>query len=182
MKKNHLVLAFIFVFAGGLLFTGCDKDDQNSPVEPDLSKTTIIKGIVEANLTEKNDTLPQLGSTGIQMEKAPEGTVIHVLVDASEYTDNGDGVMKYSTEVDSNGEYSIEIPTINKSVGVTIFPTDFEYAKTVGEWVYDADDDIYEWEEEEAERTIYTAPSVNVNNLIPNSPKFIDITYNGGLI
>ena len=167
-------MAIILFVISGIMFVACDKDKQNSPVSPDLTKVATIKGLVYANLTERNDTLPQLPATGVKKEFAPAGTLLHIRVDATQYSSTASGYFIYTATVGSAGDYSIEIPTRIQGVSVEIIPIDFEYDKVVGNWSWTGSE--YVWEGK-SERTIYTTAIVNVGGLVPDGVKIIDINY-----
>jgi hypothetical protein len=174
MRKKIFSLALILIFFGGLLFVSCDKDTQNSPVEPNLTKIATLKGLVYANLSERNDTLPNLPANGIQREFAPAGTLIQIRVDATQYSSQASGYFLYSATVGSNGEYSVEIPTRIQGVTAEIIPIDFEYDKVVGYWDWTGTE--YVWEGK-SERTVYSTAIINAGGLIPDGVRIIDINY-----
>ncbi len=174
MNKKVISLALIFMLFGGLLIISCDKDTQNSPVEPDLEKKATLSGLVYANLSEKNDTLPTLPSTTIDYEFAPEGTLIQIRVEATNYADFADGYMLYTTTVGSDGSYSIDIPATNEGISVDIFTADFEYQKVVGNWAWNGAE--YEWEGSSI-RKQYFSDMITVAGIISEGTKIKDIYY-----
>ena len=174
MRKKIFSLALILGLFGGVLLVSCDKDEQNSPIEPDLSKKATIKGLVHANLTERNDTLPNLPGTGIQLEAAPEGTRIQFKINADQYAAGASGTFIHSTTVGSDGSYEIEIPVTNQGVNIEITPIDFEYEKVVGNWTWDGEN--YVWEGT-TERRKYLG-GITVVFLNTGEVGIVDLQYN----
>lgn len=126
MKKVFLLFG-VAAFMAATVFVGCKKEDASSPVVPDMSKTGVIKGKIEANLTTVNDTTPW-GVT--KWEMAPQGTKIFFKIQANQFSGTTVGAseyLMYSTVVDGNGEYTINVPVTNQGVSLTIIPDDFIY-------------------------------------------------------
>jgi hypothetical protein len=54
MKTKCIFLGMIFLAA---LFSSCEKDEQSSPIEINLTKTATLKGLMRADLNLTNQVL-----------------------------------------------------------------------------------------------------------------------------
>lgn len=110
MKKMTFAAAAMMAVA--VLGTSCTKT-QTTPAEPGKAMVTLHLGI---NTDLTNDTTYN-GSTQIQYERVPEGTVVHFVVDSRDLQENP--VSGYSYDkltstgtVDASGNVTVELPAI----------------------------------------------------------------------
>ncbi len=119
MKQKSLIRTIVF-FVLVLSITACKKEEQATPIDIDLSKSALVKGIVKANLDLTNE----------EMEFAPQGTKILFQINANQFTiqpNFSDNFLIYETEVDGIGEYQISLPVNEEGINITLIPQDFEY-------------------------------------------------------
>ena len=111
------------------------KIEEGSPVTVNTSKTATISGMVHADLMQDERVYKESiegTSFGYQdtAEFAPAGTEIHFHVvkqDLNSDVEDGSDEFRYSTTVNANGTYSIDIPTTEEGLNVDISFDDFEY-------------------------------------------------------
>ena len=79
------------------------------------------------------------------LEYAPEGTEIHFRVSKSEYNPTAptDQMLKFTSTVGANGNYSINLPTTNEGVNVEISFDDFLANKRTWELVSTSYDSLF---------------------------------------
>ncbi len=145
MKKNKLSLFAVLTLATAIAFNSCEKIEEGSPITIDTtSKKATISGIVRADLMLDEQVFnDNIGNTNFghvdTLEYAPEGTEIHFHVKKQDFNpdvEDGSDEFRYSTTVNADGTYSIEIPTTEEGLNVDISFDDFEYGYKSWE-VYD---------------------------------------------
>ena len=135
MKKNKLSLFAVLTLATAITFNSCEKIEEGSPVTVNTSKTATISGMVHAHLMQDERVYKESiegTSFGYQdtAEYAPVGTEIHFHVvkqDLNSDVEDGSDEFRYSTTVNANGTYSINIPTTEEGLNVDISFDEFEY-------------------------------------------------------
>ena len=135
MKKNKLSLIASVILVLAITFNSCEKIEEGSPVTVNTSKTATISGMVHADLMQDERVYKESiegTSFGYQdtAEFAPAGTEIHFHVvkqDLNSDVEDGSDEFRYSTTVNANGTYSIDIPTTEEGLNVDISFDDFEY-------------------------------------------------------
>jgi hypothetical protein len=135
MKKNKLSLIAVLTLATAFTFNSCEKIEEGSPVTVNTSKTATISGMVHADLMMDERVYKEsVEGTNFNYsdtaEYAPNGTEIHFHVvkqDLNSDVQDGSDEFRYSTTVNANGTYSINIPTTEEGLNVDISFDDFEY-------------------------------------------------------
>ena len=135
MKKNKLSLFAVLTLATAITFNSCEKIEEGSPVTVNTSKTATISGMVHADLMfDERVYKESIEGTSFGYEDtaeyAPEGTEIHFHVKKQDFNpdvEDGSDEFRYSTTVNANGTYSIDIPTTEEGLNVDISFDDFEY-------------------------------------------------------
>jgi hypothetical protein len=135
MKKNKLSLIAVLTLATAITFNSCEKIEEGSPVTVNTSKTATISGMVHADLMmDERFYKESIEGTNFNysdtLEYAPAGTEIHFHVvkqDMNSDVEDGSDEFRYSTTVNANGTYSINIPTTEEGLNVDISFDDFEY-------------------------------------------------------
>jgi hypothetical protein len=135
MKKNKLSLFAVLTLATAFTFNSCEKIEEGSPVTVNTSKTATISGMVHADLMMDERVYKEsVEGTNFNYsdtaEYAPNGTEIHFHVvkqDLNSDVQDGSDEFRYSTTVNANGTYSINIPTTEEGLNVDISFDDFEY-------------------------------------------------------
>mgnify|MGYP001480400252 CR=1 FL=1 len=146
MKKNKLSLIAALSIASAITFNSCEKIEVGSPVTVNTSKTATISGMVHADLVldksyvmDNNFDDPSATfQTSDTLEYALEGTEIHFHItkqDLNSDVQDASDELRYSTTVNANGTYSIQIPTTEEGLDVNISFDDFEYNRIT--WNYD---------------------------------------------
>lgn len=115
--KNLFYLSVLCIFALNLSLTSCTEDQlTSSKISVDTTQVATVAGIAYAEL--------DLQKSG--KEFAPAGTSLLITVPYSELnSDVEKGNWEEMITVGENGTYSVEVPSNNKGVTVTITPTDF---------------------------------------------------------
>lgn len=180
MKKVFLLFG-VAAFMASTVFVGCKKEETSSPVVPDMSKTATIKGKVEANLTIVNDTNKGFYLNGFFSDKyefAPQGTKVFFKIQANQFSGSTVGAsefLMYSTVVEGNGEYSINVPVTNQGVTITVIPDDFIYNQeqakkaTINGAITSVSDGT--------KRKVYNANTQNIS-LTNGKTEVVDFQYN----
>lgn len=124
MKK--LTLAAIVMMVIAVLGTSCTKT-QTAPAEPGTAMVTLHLGI---NTDETNDTTYN-GSTMIQHENVPAGTVVKFVVNSEKLQENpvagySYDKLTYDGTVDASGDVVVELPAIGTPYDVDVKFPDLE--------------------------------------------------------
>lgn len=160
MKTLRFLFGIVALMA---VLISCNKDEQTSPIEIDLSKSAVLKGKVFAELNTTNEIL----------DFAPSGTKILFSIDASQFSGRpsfSENDLIYETTVGSNGDYQITLPVTEEGVSIVIIPVDFEY------------DQIYQYYNNEGQlvtgthRVVYSSDAGLVG-VVANQVRIIDIQY-----
>ncbi len=164
MKKNIFTIALLSLSVL-LIFTNCDKDDDE--VASDPMTTATIKGLVEANLNLTNDT-NDAGLPETQWEIAPAGTKVIAVINSAFLVTNPDPAvtyqfLTYETTVDANGMYTFTVDAITKSANYTLKFDDFEYDQKLSATV--------------VERKVYTVAD-QAASVVKNETVIQDVIYN----
>lgn len=124
MKKQF----FSFVAIAALAFVSCKEEEKPTPADPGMA---TISGTITAPIDESNDTTNAGGYIYNYMpEFAPAGTMVHFIIDSEDLDPNPDysydyQELRYSTEIGTDGSYSMEVPAINQGVSVTVVFDEF---------------------------------------------------------
>jgi len=126
MKRTILNSAIIGV-AALFVFSACKKEEESTAVLVENSVYSVkISGIVEADLTDQNDT-----SGGVEVTELEPVANMKILfqVAAADYIDGSTSttIKTFTATTSSTGTYSISIPVPGAGTNVTIKPIDFEY-------------------------------------------------------
>lgn len=184
--RNKIIPAFLLVIA--VFSSSCEKIEESSPITINTSKTANISGYVKANLVvdkvyiqdwfglnatyTKNDTL----------ERVAEGTEIHFRVSKNEYnpTIPSDQMIKFSTKVNSNGRYSIDIPTTDEGINIEISFDEFASNKIT--WRHDSivtiNGVLTDYYSFYTSYLIYSYPVIDSINIHADENKFLNFIYN----
>lgn len=122
---------FLFFAASLAFLASCSKEE----VAPSIVQSTMIHGLVMANLDLTNDTT----SSGTTYETAPAAVSLTVTYDSEDLERHPDPNYDYQeihmvAELGANGDFSIEVPTIAAGSQVEIRVEDFNYNRIV--WDY----------------------------------------------
>lgn len=183
MKKVFLLFG-VAAFMASTVLVGCKKEEESSPLVPDMSKTATIKGRVEANLNSVNDTAIGFYNTGLiftRYENVPEGTMLTFKIQAKSFpgSNAADNIyLKYSTKVNANGEYEINLPVTNQGVDVDIEFNDFTYDKVNSKWKFSITTNTWSITSDGTERKIYKCGNSSVTDLSTGKIEIIDFKYN----
>jgi hypothetical protein len=163
MKKVNI---FRFLIAAiVLLNTGCEKDEQSSPIELDLTKTATLKGLMRADLNLTNQVL----------EFVPQGTTVLFRIEASQFTSLphfSDNYLIYQTQVQGAGQYEISLPVNEKGIEIVILPGDFEHDQ-----IYEFVDPNTGQTQTGTRRKVFTVVPLTINSLIKDQLKIVDVNY-----
>ena len=184
--RKKIIPSFLLLIA--VTSFSCEKIEESSPVTINTSKTANISGGVKANLVvdkvyiedwfglnatfTKNDTL----------ERVPEGTEIHFRVSKNEYNPSipADQMVRFSTTVNANGRYSINIPTTDEGVNVEISFDEFASNKIT--WRHDSIVNINgvptDYYSSYNSYLIYNIPVSNSISVHTDENKFLNFIYN----
>jgi hypothetical protein len=159
MNKITLLLVGVIFSAFALTFSSCKKkDDENSSTATNGKAT--IKGQVTAPLDLTNSST----------EMAPAGTVILAKINSMDLVSNPNNSnyadIVYSTTVDGNGNYEIQVDANAKPVSVTIMPQDFIADQVAGTTTSPT-----------TQRKVYTA-SQATTSVVKGGTQVVDIAYN----
>ncbi len=115
--KKIFYLTILTVLGLGLSVTSCTEDQlTSSAIMVDTTQVATLSGVVYAELN--------LQTAG--KEIAPAGTNLLVTIPLSDLSSNANqGNWEKMITVGQNGAYSVEVPSNNKGVTVTVTPTDF---------------------------------------------------------
>ena len=135
MKKNKLSLIASLALVSAITFNSCEKIEEGSPISVDTSKTATISGMVNADLIFDERVFKESfegteNGYSDTLEYALNGTGIHVHVmkqDLNSDIDDERDAFIYSTTVNANGTYTIDIPTTEEVMNVDISIDDFEH-------------------------------------------------------
>ena len=122
MKRIFSIIAIALI--GAFVMSSCNKNDY----ETEPLKTVNVSGKVEARLDLT--AVDEYGNPVFQ--NAPTGTRIIFQTDSKNLCQKTDdsytySYIQYETTVDSNGNYSIDLPAVNfKAVTYTIIPVEFK--------------------------------------------------------
>ena len=165
MKKITLwsVLAVAGMFT---ILTACKKDEQKDPLTPG---TATVSGRLTANLDE----------TDFQLQSVPQGTGVTFIIDAADLERNPQPGYNYEDIVvrgtaDADGNYSVSLPAVKKSINVTVVFDEFEFDATV----LTTDDDGFQ--EAVVERRTFTRASASVS-IVEGQVLVRDYNYNTGV-
>lgn len=122
MKKTNFLWPAIMVIIAVLFTTSCDKTITSTPLSIDTSKSATLKIYPKAELD-----LTQKGN-----ELIPEGTVVTLSVDYSDYDYTGEstnvqGAVTMIDTIDADGSVSFEISTDDNGVDADVSISSFEY-------------------------------------------------------
>lgn len=144
MKKN-IIPVFLILIA--VVSISCEKIEESSPVTINTSNTARLSGSVYAGLVVDKVSIidatsqnPNYNATGIldTAEYVPEGTEIHFRVLKTAYNSKAQSgeMLRFVSTVNSNGSYSIDIPTTTEGVDVNI--SFDEFTANLVTWKYDS--------------------------------------------
>lgn len=155
--KNLFYLSALGIFAFSLLFTSCTEDQlTSSEISVDATQVATVAGIAYAEL--------DLQKSG--KEFVPAGTSLLITVPYSELnSDVEKGNWEEMITVGENGAFSVEVPSNNKGVTVTITPTDFT-----------ADLKLENSSQFPTQTTVYTSADV-ITSVKVGLTSFNDVTY-----
>lgn len=125
--KTHLLQLTIAVALISVL-AACENISNPEPIEViNTEKTATIQGVVYANLDVTNDTT---GTMQQDFERAPANTTIKVVLDSRDFVRNPHPAVNYQsltyeTTVDASGNYSIEVPALDRGVNAEIYINNF---------------------------------------------------------
>lgn len=129
--KNFFITTFAIALAG--LVISCESISNPDPINViDTTRTATIQGTAYANLDETNDTT---GTVEEDYERAPQGTVIKVILDAEDFAGTVQpgvdyGNLTYETTVSSSGKYSIEVPALGDPIDAELYFNSFTATQT----------------------------------------------------
>lgn len=151
-------------------FVSCKEDE---PVEPREAGSAEVSGVLEADLEVIGDTLDN-GTYMQMLEPVPAGTMVYFTYNTGELDPDAQAGYNYdevtlSTEVGSNGEYSIELPAVASGVDYTITFADFAYDQKI----YDPNDP----NQTTTQRVVFTKGDESVT-VHENSMIIRDYVYN----
>lgn len=165
MKKITLwsVLAVAGMFTA---FTACKKDEQKEPLTPG---TATVSGRLTANLDE----------TDFQLQSVPQGTGVTFRISGADLERNPQPGYNYEDVIvrgtaDANGNYSVSLPAVKKTVNATVIFDEFEFDATV----LTTDDDGFQ--EAVIERRTFTRANATVT-IVEGQVLVRDYNYNTGV-
>lgn len=165
MKKINLfsILALAGIFA---TVTSCNKDEQKEPLTPE---TASVSGRLTANLDE----------TDFQLQAVPEGTGVTFIIDGADLDRNPQPGYNYEDVVvrgttNSNGEYSVSLPTAKNTINATVVFDEFDFDATV----LTTNDDGFQ--EAVVERRTFTRANASVS-ITEGQVLVKDYNYNTGV-
>jgi len=125
MKKT-MKFAAICAIVGGMLLTGCSKEENTALNINDVTTETTIVGGVQAFRTQiTRDTLDNPIFTEVAVPTT--GRTIFVGVPNSNFTGSGSGFQWFETTIDNNSRFSITVPVVN-TANVVIYAEAFTIA------------------------------------------------------
>lgn len=165
MKKITLlsVLAVTGIFSA---LTSCKKDEQKEALTPG---TAMVSGRLTANLDE----------TDFQIQSVPQGTGITFRISGADLDRNPQPGYNYEDVIvrgtaDANGNYSVSLPAVKKSINVTVIFDEFEFDATV----LTTDDDGFQ--EVVIERRTFTRANATIT-IVEGQVLVRDYTFSTGI-
>jgi hypothetical protein len=165
MKKITLwgMLALTGLFT---VFTACNKDEQPEPLSPG---SAMVSGRLTANLDE----------TDFQLQAVPAGTGVTFIIDGADLERNPQPGYNYEDVVvrgttDADGNYSVSLPAVKKSINVQVVFDEFEFDANV----LTTNDDGFQ--EAVIERRTFTRANASVS-IIEGQVLVKDYNYNTGI-
>jgi hypothetical protein len=166
MKKINLfpVLAITFIAA----LTSCKKDELQK--EPLSAGTAMVSGRLIANLDE----------TDFQTQSAPTGTGVTFIIKGEDLDRNPDTTYEYEDVIvrgtaDADGNYSVSLPAVKKSITATVVFDEFEFDATV----LTTNDDGFQ--EAVIVRRTFSLPTVTTVSIIEGQVLVKDYNYFTGV-
>lgn len=155
--KNFPYLRTMAIAALCFSLTSCTEDQlTSSPISVDTAQVATVNGVAYAELNLQN----------AGKEFAPVGTKLLVTIPYSQLNPAAtQGNWEKMITVGENGAYSVELPSTNKGVMVTITPTEF-IANLI----------LEQNSQNSTKKTIYSSNPVSTS-VKKGLTTFIDITY-----
>ena len=185
--RKKIIPAFLLIIA--VISSSCEKIEESSPTTLNTSNTANISGRLFANLiidkTYVEDNFGNFGNNLLTdtLEYAPEGTEIHFRVSKSEYNPTAptDQMLKFTSTVGTNGNYSINLPATNEGVNVEISFDDFLANKRTWELVSTSYDSLFNpvadfYSSSTSSKKYIKSPETNTFHT--GEDKFLNFTYN----
>lgn len=165
MKKITLwgVLALAGMFTA---FTACKKDEQKEPLS---AGSAMVSGRLTANLDE----------TDFQLQSVPSGTGVTFRISGADLDRNPQPGYNYEDVIvrgttDANGNYSVSLPAVKKSINATVIFDEFEFDATV----LTTNDDGFQ--EAIIERRTFTRANATIS-IVEGQVLVKDYNYNTGI-
>ena len=143
--RKKIIPSFLLLIA--VTSFSCEKIEESSPVTINTSNTARLSGqafvdlvLDKAYVEDQNNQNPNQSFMNVvdTLEYAPEGTEIHFRVLKTAYNPKAPAgeMLRFVTNVNANGTYSINIPTTTEGVDVNISFDEFTASKLT--WKYDS--------------------------------------------
>ncbi len=193
MKKRFLIASAVLGMASLSVFTSCKKDENKPMIN---SGEATIKGIVKApvdytkysfDMNSDSTSVNDFHDYDKDLEFAPAGTKIIVHYDESELMTSSaiSNTKTIETEVGTNGEYSVTIPTGANPISVTIEVPDLiveakipNLQRSGSKFIALNKDGFFQVKEAKTKRSVLKADDeYSADNIVKGTTRVVDIEY-----